>query len=299
MGVKIAAQGLEGAIAGTQVLIAGKEDNIEELKLSVMEDLEEVMKDISKESRGVHVQASTLGALEALLDFLRNSTIPVASINIGPVHKRDVIKASVMAEKEPDLALILAFDVKISTDAAELAKSSGVTIFTADIIYHLFDKFTKHMALSKERQRKVLLETGVAVFPAVIKIIKGDVFNKKSPIIIGCEIEHGILRVGTPLCIPALKFMEIGKVGSIEHNHKELKEARKGMSVAVKIDAVNDQQAHLLFGRHFDHTHRLYSSLTRDGITALKTHFKDDLSTDEWRLVQKMKQIFSNGVQQW
>jgi hypothetical protein len=32
----------------------------------------------------------------------------------------------------------------------------------------------------------------------------------------------------------------------------------QGMSVAVKIDAVNDQQAHLLFGRHFDHTHRSY-----------------------------------------
>jgi hypothetical protein len=39
--------------------------------------------------------------------------------------------------------------------------------------------------------------------------------------------------------------------------------------------------------------------MTRDGITALKTHFKEDLSTDEWRLVQKMKQIFSNGIQQW
>jgi hypothetical protein len=30
-----------------------------------------------------------------------------------------------------------------------------------------------------------------------------------------------------------------------------------------------------------------------------QVHFKDDLSTDEWRLVQKMKQVFANGVQQW
>ena len=37
------------------------------------------------------------------------------------------------------------------------------------------------------------------------------------------------------------------------NNHHDVEQ---GMSVAVKIDAVNDQQAHLLFGRHFDHTHR-------------------------------------------
>ena len=45
-----------------------------------------------------------------------------------------------MVEKSPDLALILAFDVKIVPEASELAKQMGVTIFSADIIYHLFDK---------------------------------------------------------------------------------------------------------------------------------------------------------------
>ena len=61
--------------------------------IPVMEDLREVMSDISTSGKGVHVQASTLGALEALMDFLRNSSSPVASINIGPVHKKDVIRA--------------------------------------------------------------------------------------------------------------------------------------------------------------------------------------------------------------
>ena len=50
---------------------------------------------------GVCVQASTLGSLEALLEFLRSPTvkIPVSGINIGPVHRRDVMRASVMLEK--------------------------------------------------------------------------------------------------------------------------------------------------------------------------------------------------------
>lgn len=41
-------------------------------------------------------------------------------------------------------AVILAFDVRIERDAQEMADSLGVKIFSADIIYHLFDKFTAY-----------------------------------------------------------------------------------------------------------------------------------------------------------
>lgn len=49
---------------------------------------------VDKTQDGVCVQASTLGSLEALLEFLRTSEIPVANISIGPVHKKDVLKAT-------------------------------------------------------------------------------------------------------------------------------------------------------------------------------------------------------------
>ena len=41
-------------------------------------------------------------------------------------------------------AVILAFDVKIEREAQEMADSLGVRIFSADIIYHLFDSFMKY-----------------------------------------------------------------------------------------------------------------------------------------------------------
>jgi translation initiation factor 5B len=91
--------------------------------------------------------ASTLGALEALLVFLRNECkppIPVAALSIGPVYKRDVMRAALMHEKKkPEYATILSFDVPIDPDAVAYAAETKVQIFTADIIYHLFDQFTK------------------------------------------------------------------------------------------------------------------------------------------------------------
>jgi translation initiation factor 5B len=91
----------------------------------------------------VFFQASTLGSLEALLEFLKSPdvNIPVSGINIGPVHKKDVMRASVMLErKRKEFACILAFDVKVTPEARDMAEELGVKVFTADIIYHLFDQ---------------------------------------------------------------------------------------------------------------------------------------------------------------
>ncbi len=48
--------------------------------------------------------------------------------------------ASTAAEAKK-YACILAFDVPVAKEARELAEEYGVKIFTADIIYHLFDQF--------------------------------------------------------------------------------------------------------------------------------------------------------------
>ena len=75
MGVKISAQGLEHAVAGTQLLVCGKKDNIEELKDLVQQDLATILAKIDKSGQGVSVQASTLGSLEALLQFLEDMKV--------------------------------------------------------------------------------------------------------------------------------------------------------------------------------------------------------------------------------
>src|SRR5690242_15272361 len=154
MGIKIAADGLDSAIAGSRLLVVGPDDDEDDLMDEVMGDLEHLLSNVSKTGRGVSVQASTLGSLEALLEFLRVSKIPVATISIGPVFKKDVLRAGIMLEKAKEFAVMLCFDVKVDKEAKLYADEIGVKIFEADIIYHLFDKFTAHMKQLEEQRKE-------------------------------------------------------------------------------------------------------------------------------------------------
>lgn len=63
-------------------------------------------------------------------------------------------------------------------------------------------------------------------------------FNKKDPIVMGVDVEKGVLRVGTPIVVydKEKRHIKLGKVTSIEANHKALETARKqDGSVAIKI----------------------------------------------------------------
>ncbi|KAK8951422.1 hypothetical protein KSP39_PZI003905 [Platanthera zijinensis] len=193
-GVKISAQGLEHAIAGTALYAVKPGDNIEAIKEAVMHDMNKVMSRIDKSGEGVYVQASTLGSLEALTEFLKSPAvnIPFSDFSIGPVHKKDVMKASVMLERKKEYATILAFDVKVMPEARELAEEAGVRIFVADIIYHLFDQFKAYIDNLREEKKKESAEE--AVFPCVLKIMPNCVFNKKDPIVLGVNVLEGIAK---------------------------------------------------------------------------------------------------------
>ncbi|KAM7365823.1 hypothetical protein PAMP_016725 [Pampus punctatissimus] len=143
-GVKILGKDLEKALAGLPLLVAHRDDEVPVLRDELVRELKQTLSSIKLEEKGVYVQASTLGSLEALLEFLRSSKVPYAGINIGPVHKKDVMRASTMLEHDLQYAVILAFDVKVERESQEMADSLGVRIFSAEIIYHLFDAFTKY-----------------------------------------------------------------------------------------------------------------------------------------------------------
>ncbi|KAL1869982.1 hypothetical protein VTK73DRAFT_2876 [Phialemonium thermophilum] len=293
MGVKISAPNLEGAIAGSRLLVVGPDDNESDLEDEVESDLASLFSRVETSGRGVSVQASTLGSLEALLDFLKDCKIPVANVGIGPVYKRDVMQCGIMLEKAPDYAVMLCFDVKVDKEAQAYADEQGIKIFTADIIYHLFDAFTKHMEELNEKKKEE--SKMLAVFPCVLSPVA--VFNKTNPIVVGVDVVEGQLKINTP--IAAVKtnpttgqkeIISLGRVTSIEREHKQIQVCKKGQpSVAVKIEMGGHQPA---YGRQLEDKDMLYSQISRASINCLKDFYRKDVSNEEWQLIIKLKPMF-------
>ena len=293
IGVKIVAPDIGKAIAGTPLLVIEAEDDPEDVKEDCQSDISGIQKALAVDAKGVIVHASTLGAMEALLHFLRHECkppIPVSHISIGTIFKKDVMRARLMHDKGmPEFATILAFDVKVDSDAQAMADEDNVRIFTADIIYHLFDQFSSFMKGILAERKEAAFE--LVQFPVVLKIMPQHIFNKKDPIVIGVEVLEGSLKLGTTLCIPQLDNLVVGNVVNIQNNRRDVDVAKRGMTVAVKIS--NDSNPTLMYGRQFDHTNSLYSKLTRQSIDAAKEFFKEEFSKEDWQLVVKLKKVFN------
>ena len=297
IGVKIAAVGLEEAVAGTKLLVLPNDASPEEedvAKKEVMKDFESVVKNFQhSKDGGVYVAASTLGSLEALLAFLSDMKVPVGQVSIGELHRSHVRKAGIMLDKKhPEYAIILAFDVKVSSDAKKEAEELGVKVFTAEVIYHLFDQFTTYIEGIRKAKRESAVNT--AVFPVIMRILPQFVFNKKDPIVLGVDVVEGVLKVGTPImAVKDDERVEIGRVTSIEKDHKNVDKAMNGDSVAVKISPhAAGESTSVLYGRHFDHKYQLMSHISRGSIDCLKQHFKEQMRKEDWLLVIKLKPIF-------
>ena len=204
-----------------------------------------------------------------------------------------------MHEHKPEYATILAFDVPLTKDGGDMAKELNVKVFTAEIIYHLFDKFTAYMAEVRKAQQEAAALT--AVFPCICEITSPEHVwcrgGGGDPILMGMQVKEGVLKRGTPVCVERRgqkeanglqSYLDIGRVMSLEVNRKAVEQVKAGQSASVKIDAVTS----VVFGRQFDHTYTFYSRVSRRSIDALKEFFKEDLGKEDWILLSKLRKQF-------
>jgi len=176
-----------------------------------------------------------------------------------------------------------------------VAEKAGVKIIQADIIYHLFDQFTKYVEQFTEDKREAVKD--VAVFPCVLTIFPEHIFNNRSPIIMGVKVREGILRKGTPMVVRFKEEgkapLEIGRITDIQREHASVEEALAGEDVAVSITQPEDKQQYM-YERHFNADDELVSKITRESIDAMKENFKDILMQPHiFRLVKELKKFFS------
>ncbi|RMZ70114.1 chitin synthase [Pyrenophora seminiperda CCB06] len=94
---------------------------------------------------------------------------------------------------------------------------------------------------------------------------------------------------GVSVQASTLELVQLGRVTSIERDHKPMQICKKGQpSVAVKIEGTNQP----MYGRHLEEDDILYSAISRKSIDTLKEFFRSDVSQDEWKLIVQLKQMF-------
>lgn len=109
--------------------------------------------------------------------------------------------------------------------------------------------------------------------------------------------------MGTPICVPSSDFIDIGRIASIEINHKQVDVAKKGQKVAIKVISAcqclaklcssvvflwglicftlsvqivgsNAEEQQKMFGRHFEIDDELVSHISRKSIDILKANYR-------------------------
>uniref|UniRef100_A0A0E0FCA7 Eukaryotic translation initiation factor 5B n=1 Tax=Oryza meridionalis TaxID=40149 RepID=A0A0E0FCA7_9ORYZ len=281
-GVKIVARGLKYAIPGTSLIVVKPGDDLGQSEAKNQRNENEegnVIQEISRLKtckEGVYVQASTFGILEAIIEDLNSPgvNVPVSGCNLGPIEKKDVMKASAMLKRKEEYAAILAFNVRVMPEADVLAAESGVKIVTADTVYKLVDSFNEHIKRSKELKKMQCAAD--AVFPCTLKNLPNRVYRKKDPFLCDVEVLEGVVKVGTPICVYVGGTVHgLGRISSMQtSNGNQIDSAKQGVVVSVKITGESPKEKTRLYGRHFDESNELISQISRRSIDVLKEYYR-------------------------
>ncbi len=282
-GVRIVAPNLENAVAGAPVYVAESEEHIPQLVNKVKEEVGTVR--FSKNINGVVAKADTLGTLEALVSALERRGVPVRIADIGPLTKREVLEAALVAGENRYLGVALLFNVGVLPEAEEVASAEGVRIFRDRIMYKLIEAYEQWV--KEEKTREAEREFSALTLPAKIRVLPGYVFRRSDPAIVGIEVLSGVLRPRSRLMRADGKTL--GEVMQIQSMGKPVAEARKGDRVAISI------RGNVLVGRHFDEGDVLYTEPSEHDLTVLTEKFSNKLTEDLVEAAREIAEILAKG----
>jgi len=272
VGVKVAAAGLEEAVAGAP--LRGVSGDPAEMIARVAE---ESSLRIETQPTGLIVKADALGSLEALAFECKAQEIPVMSARLGPVTRRDIIDVATVAD--PMHRVLLAFHVPLLPDANEaLLEHKGVVdVLANDVIFRLLDEYGKWL---EERKQEMEVEKRLELhYPAKILLLPDHTFRASKPAIVGVRILAGRIRTNEGLLKDDGRVL--GRIESIRSGETSMKEATQGSEVAIAISNVT-------VGRQLNEGDVLYVDIPERHVMALR---KVELSLDEKAALETICEI--------
>jgi len=277
-GLRISAQGLKEVISGVSFEATSKPEQIPLIKEKLSKAMERIK--FSTREEGIVLKADNLGSLEALLKLCEQKSIPVSHASIGVINKGDVIQARSMLEKDEFLACVLGFNVKITREAEELSKDSGVKIITNNVIYSLFEAYEEWKTSTLEQRKKEDMEK--VTLPCKIQVLPGFLFRQSNPCIFGAEVLLGVLKSGINLMNEEGNF--VGRVLNVQDSGKNVEKAGKGERVAVSVSGA-------CYGKNMRENTILYSDVDARSYQLLKQKLRELLSEDEVTCMNEILRI--------
>lgn len=285
-GIKITAPNTEGIIAGAPLYVVGNEQPIEQLLAQVNEEIDKLR--IATDKIGVILKTDTLGSLEAIVTELEHNGIPVRLADVGDVSRREIVEAATIGKTAELYGVILAFNVKILSDAKDEAASLNVPVFQDAVVYRLIDEYKEWVAKRKEETVKQALDT--LILPGSIHVLPGFVFRKSQPAIFGVEVLKGRIKQGYTLVREDGEG--IGEILQIQDKGENVVQATSGMKVAVSMRGPT-------IGRHFTENDTLYVAVPEDDLRSLMKKYQSVLSTDELQTLRELIEIMRKKSPLW
>ena len=227
-GVKVAGPKLEGALAGSTIRVIESSADVDALVKQMKSELDSVR--IDTENEGVILKADTIGSLEALVGELKAKNIPIHAADVGPISRRDVIRASMI--KDRLLSVILGFNIEILPDAISEIQKTSVPVFQSDVIYSILENYDTWVDEQKMKMEQERLEA--VIRPGAIRILPDCVFRQSKPAIVGVQVIGGVIRTQVPLIRD--DGAVAGIIKGIQEHNENIGSATVGMEVAVAID---------------------------------------------------------------
>ena len=162
-GLKIASPDLEGVLPGSTLYVASNKEEIEKFTKLIESEMKSMF--IDTETNGIILKCDTIGSLEAIIEMLRRSQVPVAKADIGPVTRRDVIEAKAIKEKDRHLGVVLSFNVRVLPDAKDESEDSHIKVFEDKVIYSLIDNYNAWVEEDSANEED-------AIFSELVPVVK-------------------------------------------------------------------------------------------------------------------------------
>ena len=231
-GLKIASPDLEGVLPGSTLYIASNDEEIEKFTKLIESEMKSVF--IDTETDGIILKCDTIGSLEAILEMLRRSQVPIAKADIGPVNRRDVIEAKAIKEKDRHLGVVLSFNVKVLPDAKEESEDSHIKVFADKVIYSLIDNYNAWVEEDTANEDDAIFSELIPV--AKFTFLKGMVFRNNNPAVFGIRVDVGTLKHKIPFM--NMTGRKVGNIHQLQLDKKTVSTAKTGDEVACSVQDV-------------------------------------------------------------